>query len=973
MRRVCIANSLGSAHLSPQYHPKHQATEKQNRKASKPSTSSISMATLVAQKKTVAAPNNTLEDVAEEMLNGIFCHYEPPKPVKKKRRGILRAPKIFKRTNSSSTSSVEDIAPASSMASKAVRWSETVEESYPKEPAMEIHCNVAQNCVDGCVEAGLVKSESKATQVANKYSFEELRKRQEEANKKRQEGKKQTVWDSKSILADLPPPPPPPKQFLSDLCGVRVECGNVADVEESSVKEAVEIEIEEEDTPRKKKRKKKKAEQKSKQPYDDDDNSLLEESEDESPKVELKPVMRQPSSHLKSRLVSDDSWSSEVLPKASTSSAKTEAESEDHPTNKGSSKPKFFRRIWPKRRNKDKDASRKQSRGRSPVRKSETESDWDSSIPIVKAKSVGKSRTRSLSAERGTPARVGSLDSRPRQRTHSADGPRLSLDSSGMLDNNHSESTPRLHTRSQSFDENGLSKTSQKADLDPNYHPAHPLNQSVEKSGSFDKQSFITAHREAFESTEDLDEKRSFITEHREQFEETKHEVNSAETKEMVSRATVGVVKRAPEVSQPLLPTQLQQEQRWKAMGVVRDQRRTKQYRKTLKRASKRRDSRSPRRSASPHRRKSMTRMGHPIQYAHPMVATPSLYPGMYQIYATPSGQMIVTGQAAPPAPVMQLNGVKPENASADKPIGAESTGTVEAKSYTTSKQDELTWEERTRQAWERLRNGLTVSTPSVSDTEVKESDKKEETDEPTTGQNSVQLESNPGPETSQASLLQPVSPAISVSDGKRVSFGPPTQQYFFDHQDENLYYDPPVRKKKVFRGRKIIATMFGRNKKHDMPPEGKLPQSRSVDMTASNSASLSWDEGMSVDTSYSAYGQPVAMFYPVAPGAMVPGIAGPNMMPLQPNVHLQQQQYSQQYSQQNMAPNMQEPSPMQQQQQLLYQQNWLAQQAQMQRLQMQNQQPLHPSQQPQTSMPLQAQSIPQSLYATVPRPYMEA
>jgi len=105
--------------------------------------------------------SQTLEDVAEEMLNGMFCHYEPPDPsrVKRKHRGILR-------TSSSNVSQRRK-----KTDSKSVRWVDKTEEH---KPPVEIRCNVATNCVDAGIEAGCIspKKKEEATEILSKLDYD---------------------------------------------------------------------------------------------------------------------------------------------------------------------------------------------------------------------------------------------------------------------------------------------------------------------------------------------------------------------------------------------------------------------------------------------------------------------------------------------------------------------------------------------------------------------------------------------------------------------------------------------------------------------------------------------------------------------------------------------------------------------------------------------------------------------------------
>ena len=180
-------------------------------------------------------PNHTLEDVAEEMLNGIFCHYEPPDAArledeeakKNKRRSILRAPKVFRR-NKKRDSSTEP--------PKSVRWSDThdeEEEEKEKEKQkkqqllsstskfpVEISCNLAGTCTDVGIEAGCLSPNTETLIYDDVTTGRRARKKQRDDDGIRQHPSGETEeseGDADEEESDLavPPPPPPPKPKAS--------------------------------------------------------------------------------------------------------------------------------------------------------------------------------------------------------------------------------------------------------------------------------------------------------------------------------------------------------------------------------------------------------------------------------------------------------------------------------------------------------------------------------------------------------------------------------------------------------------------------------------------------------------------------------------------------------------------------------------------------------------------------------------
>lgn len=198
-----------------------------------------------------------------------------------------------------------------------------------------------------------------------------------------------------------------------------------------------------------------------------------------------------------------------------------------------------------------------------------------------------------------------------------------------------------------------------------------------------------------------------------------------------------------------------------------------------------------------------------------------------------------------------------------------------------TKQETELSWEERTRQAWERLRNGVVETFSSAEpckggkNTEQEKTESgsiqplnKEQAPHDVQQQHVKQTDATPGNLMQSSSFQrdqptpvpipqlyqqQPVQPVGILRNGpeRRVTFGPPTEQIFEDDQDENYFYtvEPhgkktKKKKKMKFRGRKILTGLFGRNKGHE---NLEVKPSTSIDVTASNSLSTEeWDDNYS-------------------------------------------------------------------------------------------------------------------------------
>jgi hypothetical protein len=225
----------------------------------------------------VKPTNQTLEDVAEEVLNGMFCHYEPPDPARSKRgkkkpqRGILRLPKALRNASTTNKSDKNR-----SSLTRRVRWVDEMEVSPTLSPEAATTastitsegatfskstdasgasggggggggCSVAQACLDAGLEVGCYGSRQHETtpvhQKVPKMNAQQAilaaRAKSPRANGKApdlifdaegnlryatKEGDAATTATTPPLA--LPPHPPPPKRkevFFPELCGARIQ------------------------------------------------------------------------------------------------------------------------------------------------------------------------------------------------------------------------------------------------------------------------------------------------------------------------------------------------------------------------------------------------------------------------------------------------------------------------------------------------------------------------------------------------------------------------------------------------------------------------------------------------------------------------------------------------------------------------------------------------------------------------------
>ncbi|GKY94728.1 hypothetical protein MPSEU_000438200 [Mayamaea pseudoterrestris] len=305
------------------------------------------------------APNHTLEDVAEEILNGMFCTYEPPPPTRKpKKRGILRAPKMFRRNRSDQSS-------------KSVRWSDTAEENEDDaEPVKDedhasstFHCNITQVCMDAGIEAGCFSP-------SNKIAKQEIDRKKKKSKSKRnnklteeivfdEEGNPKSLLSGKVVAPPSPPPPRTKESFVPQLCGVKINCNDDEDHMEELAKSN-------RDGPSKTYHRPKQS-----YDYDDDlDNSLVDEEEEDEENEDTAAIeerhKQQHQAILKKRMKKlREKQEKQRRKKAKESGQKVEqdADWDDDRASNVSVSSSFFRRVFSKK-DSAKDDNQTASRGR---------------------------------------------------------------------------------------------------------------------------------------------------------------------------------------------------------------------------------------------------------------------------------------------------------------------------------------------------------------------------------------------------------------------------------------------------------------------------------------------------------------------------------------------------------------------------------------------------------------------------------
>jgi hypothetical protein len=235
------------------------------------------------------------------------------------------------------------------------------------------------------------------------------------------------------------------------------------------------------------------------------------------------------------------------------------------------------------------------------------------------------------------------------------------------------------------------------------------------------------------------------------------------------------------------------------------------------------------------------------------------------------------------------------------KPVQPQGEATSEAKP---SPDVELSWEERTRQAWERIRNGLvSFGEPQETVSEVLSPCCSENGDaaKSATRGNGTHEESRPEPvllpeipmakgnsaqgdamelpvnrslmnphtstqPSAQLYMTGPYDPSKPIgilkqpSYDRRVTFGEPTEQVYDDPTEDAQSYstDPSSKRKRVFRGRRMFSSLLG---KGGIPKANKLDEyglphlnTRSTEASSVSgvgSASHEWDNGSQYPNNY--------------------------------------------------------------------------------------------------------------------------
>jgi hypothetical protein len=253
---------------------------------------------------------------------------------------------------------------------------------------------------------------------------------------------------------------------------------------------------------------------------------------------------------------------------------------------------------------------------------------------------------------------------------------------------------------------------------------------------------------------------------------------------------------------------------------------------------------------------------------AHPY--SQSSYP-MYASHA------VSTHNAAASTAISASNHVPTQyvNMTSANPQGTGMLPTVDENNSSAGKEDqnadpELTWEERTRQAWERIRGGISALTFDAPSEEKADC----ETNKTTDIENAVATDTSNQSLSQLPSQVQETSNTIPFSSlqiqqqsilhphelTKRVSFGEPQQMIYYDDQDENrstMSLPAMATKKKMkFRGAKLVVGVFGKVK-NSLNKVTNLSRSLSSDThgtlnSGRSSYSTEWD-GSANHSNYSA------------------------------------------------------------------------------------------------------------------------
>jgi hypothetical protein len=363
------------------------------------------------------------------------------------------------------------------------------------------------------------------------------------------------------------------------------------------------------------------------------------------------------------------------------------------------------------------------------------------------------------------------------------------------------------------------------------FHPAHPLSRPEMRDDDMERQSFITMHRQGFATAmppvDDAMERQSFITMHRQGF-----DGQAPPPPPFPKRRTQQATAMAADDRMERESFITGHRQGFETTGVP-----------TANTGGRRGRSKSPRRSRSPYRRshsfeqefstdggahqtaantrprgrsqerslqQDPRRMSDPLAYQQRMQQP--INGQMHSATMTYPQSVNTMGQPASSVfhPVVESHHAAPEVAP--------------------KVESEMTWEEKTRLAWENLRGTVTESLASA-----------------------VSFDAS---KTPQSPTFPREGLSRSQSSDRKVTFGqdeirmhPSREDLFQDEYNESQQTMMPhpgkkVKKKKVFRGRKLLTGFMGRGNrgKHN---KHHLPGSRSLDMTltASSTMSKEWSE----------------------------------------------------------------------------------------------------------------------------------
>lgn len=643
----------------------------------------------------------TLENVAEEMLNGMFCHYEPPPP-RQGKPGILRSPRSAQNTPRNGDRNVRWSDDPSYQASSAnsdpseMDFADRVDTTIAKARETFVKAGISGGCIS---PASVPHRESKAHS--------------------------DVVFDDKGIpvkakpsapevkLPSCIPPPSRREIFIPELCGVRINCiDDEAHLEELARSEA----------------------EARKHNYymdmDDGNNSLVESSSSTSLPAEP-PVPKRKASNRRKK---SKERTQIVSPRFDVIEAVRSTDEEEP-----KQRLRILRAISPGRTRVASVSPGRANRSRN------MSSDWDESIPIIPGQ-----RNSSKSPSRRWSLR-GRQDSTSKSTRRGSSRERRS--SHGSSRGRSKSPVTHLHVPH------------------PGLHPAHPLNQGAYANRQGDrfadeKQSMITAHRQTAEAhlyqRPDLSDKESFIGAYRQSF------------------GDIPPPPPPPPMNgQILQPTQMNQVMSYRRMSEP---------------------------SANKAETASMVMTNGNLVQTDPTVPR-------RQSYGRVGGNLIPITEQINPTMDPPLNSKSPKMAD---------------KSELVQKDDDLTWEERTRQAWERIRGGM--SSLGLGTAGGASEPDNEKSDAGSVASNTSR-QSNATINSQGKLVKKPPGILKQSSYDRRVTFGTDQEHIFDDTQNENIpspasnsmnqspvyprsMTTSPRKTKKKFKGVKIITGLFNRGNK---------------------------------------------------------------------------------------------------------------------------------------------------------------